>query len=103
MDPRGDTKGFPEDRPRLGAVALHRIAGTNHPVGRHPDSVEAVAEAVQRCLVPSASVVDATVALAAERVPAHFPCTVVEVLTPDVADISALAAHVTAPLAVVTL
>lgn len=39
---------FPEDRPRLAAVALRRIAGTGHPGERHPDIVEAVADWVER-------------------------------------------------------
>ncbi|MGH3897812.1 MAG: hypothetical protein ACRDTA_06060 [Pseudonocardiaceae bacterium] len=56
-----------------------------------------------RRLVSTASVVDATVAVAAERVAADVPCAVVEVLTSDVADISALAAHVEVRIAVVPL
>lgn len=56
-----------------------------------------------RRLVPTASVVDATVAVAAERIATDVPCTVVEVLTSDVADISALAAHVDVRIAVVSL
>ncbi|MGH3871845.1 MAG: hypothetical protein ACRDSR_10095 [Pseudonocardiaceae bacterium] len=56
-----------------------------------------------RRLVPTASVVDATVAVAAERVAADVPCAVVEVLTSDVADISALATHVEARITVVAL
>lgn len=38
---------FPEDRPRLAAVTLRRVAGTDHPAERHPDVVEAVAEWVE--------------------------------------------------------
>ncbi|MGH3871846.1 MAG: hypothetical protein ACRDSR_10100 [Pseudonocardiaceae bacterium] len=38
---------FPEDRPRLAAVTLRRVAGTDHPAQRHPDVVEAVAEWVE--------------------------------------------------------
>jgi hypothetical protein len=56
-----------------------------------------------RRLVPTASVVDATVAVAAERVAAETPCTVVEVLTSDVADISALAGDAETRIAVVSL
>ncbi len=59
-----------------------------------------------RRLVPTASVVDATVAVAAERVTADAPCAVVEVLTSniaDIADISALAAHVDVHIAVTSL
>ncbi|MGH3693186.1 MAG: hypothetical protein ACRDRX_04165 [Pseudonocardiaceae bacterium] len=40
-------KRFPEDRPRLAAVALRRVAGTDHPAQRHPDIVEAVAQWVE--------------------------------------------------------
>lgn len=54
-------------------------------------------------LVPTASVVDATVAVAAERVATDVPCAMVEVLTSDVADVSALAAHVEVRIAVVPL
>jgi len=38
---------FPDDRPRLAAVTLRRVAGTGHPAQRHPDVVEAVAEWVE--------------------------------------------------------
>ncbi len=38
---------FPEDRPRLAAVTLRRVAGTDHPAQRHPDVVEAVAQWVE--------------------------------------------------------
>lgn len=38
---------FPEDRPRLAAVTLRRVAGTDHPGQRHPALVEAVAQWVE--------------------------------------------------------
>jgi 3',5'-cyclic AMP phosphodiesterase CpdA len=38
---------FPEDRPRLAAVTLRRVAGTDHPAQQHPDVVEAVAQWVE--------------------------------------------------------
>ncbi|MGH3822973.1 MAG: hypothetical protein ACRDRA_09105 [Pseudonocardiaceae bacterium] len=38
---------FPEDRPRLAAVTLRRVAGTDHPAQRHPEVVEAVADWVE--------------------------------------------------------
>lgn len=38
---------FPEDRPRLAAVTLRRVAGTDHPAERHPDVIEAVAKWVE--------------------------------------------------------
>ncbi|PZS23568.1 MAG: hypothetical protein DLM60_02175 [Pseudonocardiales bacterium] len=56
-----------------------------------------------RRLVPTASVVDATVAVAAERVAADYSCTLVEVLTSDATDISALAAHVEVRITVMSL
>ncbi|MGH3693185.1 MAG: hypothetical protein ACRDRX_04160 [Pseudonocardiaceae bacterium] len=67
------------------------------------DSVDADRAVQLRRLVPSASVVDATVAVAAERVATDVPCTVVEVLTSDVPDISALAAHIEARIAVTSV
>jgi 3',5'-cyclic AMP phosphodiesterase CpdA len=113
---------FPEDRPRLTAVTLRCLAGTGHPAEDHADVVEAVAEwiearepdwivraadadrAVQlRRLVPAASVVDAAMAVAAERVAADVAGAIVEVLTSDIVDISALAAHVRVRMDVVTL
>ncbi len=56
-----------------------------------------------RRLVATASVVDATVAVAAQWIAADVPCAIVEILTSDVADISALAAHVEVRIAVVPL
>ena len=41
---------FPEDRPRLVAVALRRVAGTGHPAEGRADVVEAVAE--RRMMAP---------------------------------------------------
>jgi ADP-ribose pyrophosphatase YjhB (NUDIX family) len=38
---------FPEDRPRLVAVALRRVAGTGHPAEGRADVVEAVAEWIE--------------------------------------------------------
>lgn len=38
---------FPEDRPRLAAVTLRRVAGTGHPAEGHADVVEAVAEWIE--------------------------------------------------------
>lgn len=81
------------------AAAANRLVSNDVPLDR-ADADRAVQ---LRRLVPTASVVDATVAVAAVRVAADVPCAVVEVLTSDVADISALAAHVEARIAVVAL
>jgi hypothetical protein len=56
-----------------------------------------------RRLVPVASVVDTTVAVAAEHLAAAIPCDVVEVLTSDVPDMSALATHLKVRIAVTSL
>ncbi|MGH4008308.1 MAG: hypothetical protein ACRDTH_09190 [Pseudonocardiaceae bacterium] len=78
------------------AAAANRLVSNDVPLDR-ADADRAVQ---LRRLVPTASVVGATVAVAAERVAADVPCAVVEVLTSDLADISALAAHVDARIAV---
>lgn len=81
------------------AAVANRLVGHDVPLDR-PDADRAVQ---LRRLVPTASVVDTTVAVAAERVAAEAPCTVVEVLTSDFPDISALAAHVKVHITVVSL
>ncbi|MGH3978670.1 MAG: hypothetical protein ACRDRZ_06670 [Pseudonocardiaceae bacterium] len=82
-----------------GAANANRLAGNDAPL----DGVGADRAVQLRRLVPAASVVDTTVAVAAERVADDFACAVVEVLTSDVADISALAAHVHVRMDVVSL
>jgi hypothetical protein len=72
------------------AAGANRLVGTDLPLNR-TDADRAVQ---LRRLVPTASVVDAAVAVAAEALAAEAPCAAVDVLTSDVADISALAAHV---------
>lgn len=81
------------------AAGANRLVSDDVPLDR-ADADRAVQ---LRRLVPTASVVDATVAVAAERIAANVPGAVVEVLTTDAADISALAAHVEARIAVVSL
>ncbi len=81
------------------AAGSNRLVSNDVPL----DSADADRAVQLRRLVPTASVVGATVAIAAERVAADVPCAVVEVLTSDVADISALAAHVEVRIAVVSL
>jgi hypothetical protein len=82
-----------------GAVNANRLVGDDVPL----DRVDADRAVQLRRLVPAASVVDATVAVATERVAADVASAVVEVLTSDVADISALAAHVQVRMHVVSL
>lgn len=82
-----------------GAANANRLVGNDVPLDR-ADADRAVQ---LRRLVPAASVVDTTVAVAAERVAADVASSVVEVLTSDVADISALAAHVQVRMDVVSL
>jgi len=77
----------------------NRLVGNDVPLDR-ADADRAVQ---LRRLVPAASVVGTTVAVAAERVAADVASAVVEVLTSDVADISALAAHVQVRMDVVSL
>ncbi|MGH3933016.1 MAG: hypothetical protein ACRDTF_23925 [Pseudonocardiaceae bacterium] len=72
------------------AAGANRLVGSDIPLGR-TDADRAVQ---LRRLVPAASVVDAAVAVAAETLAAEAPCAAVDVLTSDIADISALAAHV---------
>ena len=79
------------------AAGANRLVSNDVPL----DSADADRAVTLRRLVPTASVVDATVAVAAERVAADVACAVVEILTSDVADISALAAHVDVRIAVV--
>jgi hypothetical protein len=81
------------------AAGANRLVSNDVPLDR-ADADRAVQ---LRRLVPTASVVDATVAVAAERVDADVPCAVVEVLTSDVADISALAAHIEVRIAMFSL
>lgn len=81
------------------AAGANQLASNDAPL----DCADADRAVQLRRLVPTASVVDATVAVAAERVAADVPCAVVEVLTSDVPDISALAAHVEVRIAVVPL
>lgn len=81
------------------AAGANRLVSNDVPLDR-ADADRAVQ---LRHLVPTASVVDATVAVAAERVTDDISCAVVEVLTSNVADISALAAHVKVRIAVVPL
>jgi len=81
------------------AADANRLVGTDLPLDR-PDADRAVQ---LRRLVPAASVVDAVVSVAAERLAAEAPCAVVDVLTSDVADISALAAHADVRIIVVAL
>lgn len=81
------------------AAGANRLVGNDVPL----DGAGADRAVQLRRLVPTASVVDATVAVAAERIATDVPCTVVEVLTSDVADISALAAHVDVRIAVASL
>jgi len=76
-------------------ICSRRGANPNRLVGNTPLDRDDADRAVQlRCLVPAASVVDTTVTVAAERVAADGAGAVVEVLTSDIVDISALAAHV---------
>jgi len=82
-----------------GAANANRLVGNDVPLDR-ADADRAVQ---LRRLVPAASVVGTTVAVAAERVAADVASAVVEVLTSDVADISALAAHVQVRMDVVSL
>lgn len=56
-----------------------------------------------RRLVPTASVVDATVAVTAEHIASPASEAVVEVLTSDVGDLRALAAHVEARVDITAL
>lgn len=87
-------------RRRDPAVAgANRLVSTDVPLS----GVDADRAVQLRRLVPSASVVDATVVVAAERLAADVPCALVEVLTFNVPDISALAAHVEASIAVTSL
>jgi len=81
------------------AAGANRLVSNDIPL----DGVDADRAVQLRRLVPSASVVDATVIVAAERVAADVPCAVVEVLTSDVPDISALATHVEARIEVISL
>jgi hypothetical protein len=81
------------------AAGANRLVSEDVPLDR-ADADRAVQ---LRRLVPTASVVDTTVAVAAERVAAEVPCAAVEVLTSDVADISALAGHVEARITVISL
>ncbi|MGH3822972.1 MAG: hypothetical protein ACRDRA_09100 [Pseudonocardiaceae bacterium] len=81
------------------AAGANRLVSTDVPL----DGVDADRAVQLRRLIPSASVVDATVVVAAERAATDVPCAVVEVLTSDVPDISALAAHVEASIAVISL
>lgn len=82
-----------------GAADANRLVGTDIPLDR-ADADRAVQ---LRRLVPAASVVDTTVAVAAEHFADEAPGTVVEVLTSDVTDITALAAHLGVRIAVVSL
>ena len=77
----------------------NRLVGADVPL----DRVDADRAVQLRRLVPAASVVDATVAVAAETLAAEVPCAAVEVLTSDVAYLSALAAHVGVPMLPVAL
>ncbi len=81
------------------AADANRLVSTDVPL----NGVDADRAVQLRRLAPSASVVDVTVVVAAERVAADVPYAVVEVLTSDVPDIEALAAHVDARIAVTTL
>jgi len=82
-----------------GAAGANRLVGTDVPLDR-----SSADRAVQlRRLVPTASVVDTTVAVTAEHLAADTPGAVVEILTSDVGDMSALAAHVEVSVAVVPL
>jgi len=82
-----------------GAAKANRLVGDDVPL----DRVDADRAVQLRRLVPAASVVDTTVAVAAERVAVDVAGAVVEVLTSDVADIFALAAHVQVRMDVVAL
>lgn len=81
------------------ATGANRLVGTD--ILLHRTDAD---RAVQlRRLVPTASVVDTTVAVAAETLAAEAPCAAVDVLTSDVADLSALAAHVDVRILVLPL
>lgn len=82
-----------------GSAGANRLVGTDVAL----DRVSADRAVQLRRLVPAASVVDTTVAVTAEHLAADTPCAIVEVLSSDVADMSALAAHVDAPMAVISL
>lgn len=81
------------------AANANRLVSNDAPL----DRVDADRAVELRRLVSTASVVDAAVAVAAERVAADVAGAIVEVLTSDVVDISALAAHVRVRMDVVTL
>ncbi len=81
------------------AAGANRLVSNDVPL----DGVDADRAVQLRRLVPSTSVVDATVVVAAERVATDAACAVVEVLTSDVPDISALATHVDTRITVTSL
>lgn len=81
------------------AAEANRLVSHDVPL----DRVDADRAVQLRRLAPTASVVDASVAVAAERVAADTPCAAVEVLTSDLADMSALAAHVAVHIVVASL
>lgn len=81
------------------AAGANRLVGNDLPL----DGGDADRAVQLRRLVPSASVVDTTVAVAAERIATDVPSTIVEVLTSDIPDIEALAAHVKARVTVISL
>lgn len=81
------------------AAGANRLVSNDVPLG----GVDADRAVQLRRLVPNASVVDATVIVVAERIATDTTCAVVEILTSDVPDISALSAHIEARIAVVSL
>lgn len=81
------------------AASANRLVSKDIPL----DRTNADRAVELRRLVPTASVVDTTVAVAAEHLATEIPCAAVEVLTSDVSDMSALATHLKARIAVSAL